>query len=120
MTKLYEKLQGNVYGTYTVCGYKFVQRGGKVWRDVLLVCECGVSKDMQPTLVARGKVYKCGCQNETGQNSKAIGLWEEEYEKQTLEQLECIDQLKRRKRERELAKLKSNITAMKSEKMQII
>ena len=109
-----KELIGQEYDKYRVIGIEKITYPGGGGRNMLrVVCSCGHSQLIQRSRWNRGAII-CGCSDV---NSKTN--WDENNEIMILEQLEKIDALKAKKRERELNKLKGNVTSKRSQKMVI-
>lgn len=105
---------GQEHGTFRVIGVERYTYPGGSGRNMLRVaCSCGHSQLVERVKWDRGLVI-CGCSDV---NSKTN--WDENNEIMILEQLEKIDALKAKKRERELNKLRGNVTSKRSQKMVI-
>lgn len=108
-------LIGQEQGRFKVVGiHKHVYPGGSTRNMLKVVCTCGHSQMAQRTRWDKGDVH-CGCSDEDISRQN----WDEKDEEMYIEQLEKIEILKERKRQKEIQKLKGSVTARKSQKMVI-
>lgn len=102
-------------GRFKIVGInRRVYPSGGTRNELVVICTCGHSQSTQRNRWESGDVH-CGCNVEDISRQN----WDEKDEEMYIEQFKKIDALKRKKRERELQKLKGNVTAKLSQKMVI-
>lgn len=106
---------GQELGRFKIVGInRRVYPSGGTRNELVVICTCGHSQSTQRNRWENGDVH-CGCSGEDISRQN----WDEKDEEMYIEQFSKIDALKEKKRERELKKLKGNVTASMSQKMVI-
>lgn len=115
---LADQLIGVTKGTYKAISKTVIENGKHNQTFLVIVCECGVAKNIAPSYFDQDKIPKCAC-NGGKMGGRQYKYWDDKMDEYNIELLEKLDEHKAKRRQRELDKLKTNYTRKRSEKMVI-
>lgn len=115
---LADRLIGVTKGTYKAIDKTIIKNGKHNQTFLVIVCECGVAKNIAPCYFDQDKIPKCACKGGK-MGSRQYKYWDDKMDEYNIELLEKLDEHKAKRKQRELDKLKTNYTRKRSEKMVI-